>query len=453
MTTSLRRRGTAAAAGLVIGGLALSACSPAAQKTDAATPGASGEQVTINVRVWDEQLKSTYEKSFAEFTKKNPNIKVQVTYVAWAQYFDKLRTDIGAGQADDIFMMNGSYIEPYIKNKNIMEIGSDFSAQKGDWLQAAVDQYTYDGKLYGVPQLTDGGIALYYNEDLLTKAGVKPADLQNLKWDPSGNGDTLRPLAKKLTVDANGVAGDQPGFDGSKPGTWGYSAAQDLQGIYYNFLGSAGGQFQDASGKFTFDSPEGVAAFQYLVDMINKDKTSPGAENTNEQGDFVRDQFLQGKVAIFQSGVYNLKNVADGAKFKWGIAPLPAGPKGAVSVVNNTIVSGNAATKHKAETTKVLQWMGSAEGAKFIGSEGAGIPAVKSAAGSFNDTWKAKNIDASQFAKQGEMPSTRPPIGTNYSAAFKAWKPSFNEMFLGRMPVGEALKKAQVDANKAMELG
>lgn len=453
MTTS--RFGRLAAATTAV--LLLAACSPAAQQnnqpaaTTSGSASASGEKVTVTVRVWDDQVQKAYDKSFAAFTQKNPNITVKTTLVPWAQYFDKLRTDIGGGNGDDIFMMNGSYIEPYIKNNNLIEVGSDFESLKAGWLQAAIDQYTFSGKLWGIPQLTDGGIAIYYNKDLLTKAGLTPADLDTLKWTVGGGaGDTLISTAKKLTVDAAGKPATDPAFNGAKPGTWGYSAAQDLQGIYYNFIGSNGGAFQDDQNNFTFASSESEAAFQYIVDLINKYKVAPAADNTNSNGDFNRDQFLQGKIALFQSGVYNLKNVSDGAKFAWGIAPLPEGPKGRVSVVNNTIVAGNAASKHKDATIKVMQWLGSPEGAKFIGADGAAIPAVKDAASAFNDFWKAKNVDPSQFAKAGEGPSTRAPGGGNYGAAFNAWKPTFDEIFLGRAPVTD-LKKAQDAANAAMK--
>lgn len=434
MTTFSRRTALGAFAGLAATAV-VSACSPAQQQGKPESGPAGNQATTVTVRVWDEQVAKAYEQSFAEFTKKNPNITVKVTTVPYSSYFDKLRTDVSGGQADDIFMVNGSYIEPYIKNNNIFEIGSEFASQKGDWVPAAVEQYTYDGKLMGVPQLTDGGIGLYYNKTLLDKAGVKVEDLQNLVWSPTGAGDTLTETAKKLTRD----------------GTWGYSAAQDLQGIYYNFIGSNGGEFQDKANNFTFATPEATQAFEYIVKLINTDKVAPPASNTNADGDFTRDQFLQGKIALFQSGVYNLKNVADGAKFEWGIAPLPKGPKGAVSVVNSVVVAGNTATKHKDATVKVLQWLGSAEGAKFIGSTGAALPAVTSAQPAFKDYWKAKNVDPSQFARAGEGQTTRPPAGPNYSAAFKAWKPTFDEIFLGRTPVAAGLAKAQEDANKAMK--
>ena len=436
---------TAVAAAVALGA---AGCSPAQQAQPSASAG--GATTTVTVRLWDEQVQKAYDASFAEFHKQNPDITVKTVLVPWADYFTKLRTDVSGGNADDIFMMNGSYLQPYVTSGSLLEIGADFASEKADWVPAAVDQYTRDGKLWGVPQLTDGGIAMYYNKKLLADAGVTPEQLTGLTWAPGGgSADTLLPLLKKLTVDASGKRGDQSGFNGAKPKQWGYSAAQDLQGIYYNFIGSNGGQFQDDSGKFVFASPESAEAFQYIVDLINKYKVSPAASNTNDNGDFTRDQFLQGKIALFQSGVYNLKNVSDGAKFDWGIAPMPAGPKGAVSVVNSVIVAGNAKSKNLDATKKVLQWMGSTDGAKFIGSSGAAMPAVISAQSAFNDYWKGKNVDPSQFAAQGKLPSISAPAGENYGAAFNAWKPTFDEIFLGRTPVTDGLKKAQDAANKA----
>jgi multiple sugar transport system substrate-binding protein len=438
---------TAVAAAVALGA---AGCSPAQQQQAQPSASASGPTTTVTVRMWDEQWQKAYEASFAEFSKQNPDITVKTVLVPWADYFTKLRTDVSGGNAEDIFMMNGSYLQPYVTSGSLLEIGSDFDAQKADWVPAAVDQYTRDGKLWGVPQTTDGGIAVYYNKQLLADAGVTPEQLTGLTWAPGGaSPDTLLPILKKLTVDSSGKRGDESGFNGSKPKQWGYSAAQDLQGIYYNFIGSNGGQFQDDSGKFVFSSPESVAAFQYLVDLINKHKVSPAASNTNGNDNFTRDQFLQGKIALFQSGVYNLKNVSDGAKFEWGIAPMPAGPKGAVSVVNNIIAAGNAKSKNADATKKVLQWMGSTEGAKFLGSSGTAIPAVISAQSAFNDYWKGKNVDPSQFATQGKLPSIPAPAGENYGAAFNAWKPIFDEIFLGRTPVADGLKKAEAAANKA----
>ena len=108
--------------------------------------------------------------------------------------------------------------------------------------------------------------------------------------------DTLRPLLARLTVDQNGTRADTRGFDGSRVRQWGYNAANDPQGIYLNYIGSAGGVFQRGD-KFAFDNPAAVQAFRYLVGLINADHVAPPASDTNDNGDFSRNQFLAGRMA------------------------------------------------------------------------------------------------------------------------------------------------------------
>ncbi|MFI5084439.1 MAG: ABC transporter substrate-binding protein [Actinomycetales bacterium] len=441
---NLWRKSAALAAGAASLALLATGCSPAA---DNGGGSSSGPNVTVTVRLWDDQVQKAYDASFKEFEKQNPSITVKTVLEPYSTYFDKLRTDVSGGNGDDIFWVSGSYFAPYADNGNLLEIGSAFDGEKSGWVPAAVDQYTRNGKLWGVPQLTDGGIAVYYNKDMVSKAGV---DVSNLSWNPTDpSKDTFLKAAEKLTLDANGVSADQPNFDKDHIVQYGYNAGQDLQAIYYNFIGSNGGAFQDGE-KFVFASDKSAQAFQYVIDLINKYHVSPGAADTNDNGDYLRDAFIQGKIAMFQSGTYNLKNVSDGAKFPWAIAPIPAGPAGRVSVVNNIIAAGNAHTAHKDATEKVLQWLGSADGSTFIGAQGAAVPAVTGAQQSYTDFWKGKNIDVSQFAKAAQGTTISAPIGTNYGAAAAAWKPIFNEMFLGRTPVKEALTKAQDAANAAM---
>ena len=106
----------------VASALALGAagCSPAQSQPSASTGGAT---TTVTVRMWDEQWQKAYDASFAEFTKQNPTIAVKTVLVPWADYFTKLRTDVSGDNAEDIFMMNGSYLQPYTSG-SVIEIGS-----------------------------------------------------------------------------------------------------------------------------------------------------------------------------------------------------------------------------------------------------------------------------------------------------------------------------------------
>lgn len=423
--------------------LAATACSPAADNG-----GGAASASTVTVRLWDEQVQKAYESSFREFESQNPGITVKTVLEPYATYFNKLRTDVSAGNADDIFWISSSYFAPYADNGSLLPIGADFDGAKSDWLPAAVSQYTRNGQLWGVPQLTDGGIGVYYNKDLVAKAGVS---LENLRWDPNDpTKDSFLKAAQKLTLDSAGRTADDPAFDAGSIVQYGYNASQDLQAIYYNFIGQSGGEFQNGED-FVFASPQSAQAFQYIIDLINKYQVSPGAANSNDNGDFMRDQFIQGKIAMFQSGTYNLANVSQGATFPWAVAPMPSGPAGAVSVVNNIIAAGNAKTGNPEATNKVLQWLGSSEGSKFIGAGGAADPAVIGAQDAYNAYWKAKNIDVSPFAKAAQGKTIQAPVGANYGAAVNAWKPIFNEMFLGRTPVLEGLQKAEEAANKAVK--
>ena len=399
----------------------------------------------VTVRLWDEQVAAAYRESFVEFSRQHPDIDIRTNLVSYATYFDTLRTDVAGGGADDIFWINNSHFAEYADNGRLMAITAS-----PDWDRSVIEQFTRTGVLWGVPQLTDAGIALYYNADLLAAAGVDPATLGAARWDPDPGLDTLRPLLARLTVDANGKASATAGFDARRIRQWGYNAANDLQGINLNYIGSAGGVFADGD-RFAFDNPQTVTAFQYIVDLINRDYVAPPASDTNDNGDFSRNQFLSGRMAVFQSGTYNLAQIADQARFRWGVTMLPTGPAGRVSVTNGIVAAGNPTSRHPDAVRAVLDWLGSTAGNEYLGRRGAAIPAVRPAQRAYFDYWSARNIDVTPFFSVLDGPRIEAPGGAGFAAGYQAIKPYFDEMFLGRKPVAQTLTAAQQAANTAAQ--
>lgn len=421
--------------------IALSGCSAGA-----------ADKTTVTVRLWDSGVAKAYKTSFAAFEKQNPDIHVNVDVVPWADYWNTLRTDVADKKAPDVFWVNNSYLGPYADSGSLLDIGKTLGSDaKKDWSPTVVDQFTRDGKLWGVPQLSDAGTAVYYNTALLTAAGVTPKQLDELTWSPDAAKDTFLPVAKKLTKDAAGVAADQPGFDGGTVTQFGTNIAYDLQSILLPYIGSNGGQFQDGDN-FAFSQPKTEQAVAYLVNAINTAKVAPPASDTNTNGDFSRDAFLQGKIAMFQSGLFNLKAVSDGAKFEWGVARIPAGPAGAVSVTNGIAAAGNAATTHPDAVKKLLAWMGSKAGNAPVGASGAAVPAVKSAQQGYFDYWKREQVDVQPFFDViGKGAKTIPaPQGANFAKGQAAYDPILQQVFSGATPVPEGLKKAQDLGNAAL---
>ncbi|MBY0442527.1 MAG: extracellular solute-binding protein, partial [Mycobacteriaceae bacterium] len=333
-----------------------------------ALDGGVGKTI-VTVRLWDGEVASAYRQSFDEFTRVHPAIEVRINVVAYSTYFDTLRTDVAGGSADDIFWLSSAYLAAYADSGRLMNIDQVFDHNTAPgWEPAVIDQFTRTGALWGVPQLTDAGIALYYNADLLAAAGVDPLQLNDVRWNPTGS-DTLRPLLARLTVDAIGHTADTPAFDPARVRQWGYNAANDPQGIYLNFIGSAGGVFQRGD-EFAFDNPAAIAAFTYVVGLINHDHVAPSASDTNNNGDFCRNQFLAGRLALLQSGTYNLAAVARDAHFHWGVAMLPSGPVGRVSTTNGIAAVGNSASRHPQAVHQVLRWMGSHQGNSYLARQG-----------------------------------------------------------------------------------
>ncbi|WP_025737937.1 ABC transporter substrate-binding protein [Mycobacterium genavense] len=409
-----------------------------------------GNKTVVRVRIWGAPIADAYRQSFAEFNRTHPDIEVRVDMVAYATYFNTLRTDVAGGSADDIFWLSNAYFAGYADNGRLLNISKTFSPGTiADWEPAVVDQFTRNGSLWGVPQLTDGGIAVYYNADLLSAAHIDPGQLNGLRWNPDGN-DTLRPLTARLTVDVNGNAAGTAGFDPSRVRQWGYNAANDAQAIYLNYIGSAGGVFQRGD-QFAFDNPEAVAAFRYLVGLINDDHVAPPASDTNTNGDFSRNQFLAGRMALFQSGTYNLAAIARDARFRWGVAMLPIGPAGRVSVTNGIAAAGNSATNHPDAVRQVLAWMGSNQGNAYLGSQGAAIPAVRSAQQVYFDYWAQRGVDVTPFFAVLQGPRIPAPGGAGYAAGNAALQSYFDEMFLGRGDVATTLRQAQAAANAAAQ--
>ncbi|WP_166996922.1 ABC transporter substrate-binding protein [Paramicrobacterium fandaimingii] len=431
----------------------------------AASDTTEADTTTVNFRLWDETVAKAYEASFDEFEEQNPNIKVNINVVPWADYWSKLRTDVASGTMDDVYWINNSYYGAYVDSGNLMDVGAVMgSAAAEAWEPSVVDQFTRNGTLWGVPQLYDAGIAVYYNADILEAAGVTPEQLNDLSWNPekpdkekqSGDqaaADSYLEVARKLTLDSSGKAGDAKGFDGDSVEQYGTNIAYDLQAILLPFIGSNGGAFQKGD-EFAFAGEKSAKAINYLVQAINKYHVAPSAADTNDDGDFSLNAFTQGKMAMFQSGLYNLKNVSEGADFDWGVAMLPAGPEGRVSVTNGIVAAGNAASEKKDAVKKVLGWLGSEQGNAYLGVDGAAVPGVVAAQDTYFDYWSKKDVDVSPFFDVVSDGKTIPaPTGPNYSKGYEKFDPIFKEIFAGTVKPLDGLEQAQAEANGAIGSG
>lgn len=439
-----------AAAGLLG---AAAACSPSGSGGDGDGGGASdgggttGDKGSLTFRLWDENAVAAYEESFQAFTAES-GWGVSIDVVPWADYWTRLPLDVASGDAADVYWMNSAnYIQ--LKDSDalldIHEVVPDGAAQ---WEKSVVDLYTRDGGLWGVPQIWDS-IALFYNKSLVEEAGVDPSALA---FDPAADSDSLREAGVALTVDGAGKHPGEDGFDADSREQFGFNSQADRQAIIGPMLAANGAQWQK-DDEYTFASPEGIEAFQYMADLINVEHIAPSAADTNENGDFTRDLFTQGKLGLFQSGPYNLLAISDGVadSFEWALAAPVSGPEGPKSLVHGVVAVGNAQAddEQQAGIKELLTWLGSKEGQLPLAEQGVSFPGHVDAQEAFIDFWNEKGVDVSVFVDAAKN-AAEADIGARANAGLTAAIPVFQEVFIGRLTAEEGIPQAQEEGNAAM---
>lgn len=406
-----------------------------------------GDKGTLTFRLWDENAVAAYEESFAAFTEQS-GWNVSIDVVPWADYWTRLPLDVASGDAADVFWMNSANYVLYKDSGDLLDINEVVPDGASQWEKAVVDLYSRDGGLWGVPQIWDS-IAVFYNKALVEEAGVDPSALA---FDPAADTDSLREAGRKLTADGEGRHPGEDGFDVDSRAQFGFNSQADRQAIIGPMLASNGAQWQDED-VYTFASPEGIEAFQYMADLINVENIAPSAADTNENGDFTRDLFTQGKLALFQSGPYNLLPVSDGVadSFEWALAAPVAGPDGAKSLVHGVVAVGNAKAddEQQAGIAELLTWLGSKEGQLPLAEQGVSFPGHVDAQDAYIEFWKGKGVDVSVFVEAAKNPAEA-DTGARANAGLTAAMPIFQEVFIGRLSAADGIPQAQEEGNAAM---
>ncbi len=247
-----------------------------------------------------------FPKIFASIIARNQPTMAQA-YEAWISRL--IEAEQGSAVADMTDMEGG---------REMME--------SGDIYPILIANSTYNGRLMSLP-FNKSVPVIYYNKDLFRKAGLDP-DRPPATWSE------FIQASKKLTVDLDG--------DG-KIDQWGHMFSD--QATYFECLVAQNGGELLAPGKdrVLFNSPEGVEALQYLVDLVHKHK----AADFYLGGFQHQVDFMGGKVGMIFGSCVSRTFMKEQIKFDWGIAPLPRGKKKIVLMYGTSIIIFSAAPQEK----------------------------------------------------------------------------------------------------------
>jgi ABC-type glycerol-3-phosphate transport system substrate-binding protein len=130
-----------------------------------------------------------------------------------------------------------------------------------------------------------------------------------------------------------------------------------------------------------FTDPAVIEAFQFLADMINKNKVAPSPA---AQLKFSGSAFQAGQAAISRQGTYNLLPYLQNIKnFTWDVTVPPKGPKARGVMADGIGWSMSEGSKIKDDAWKLIKFFNTSDGQKFMGGEHWAVPILKSVFDSF----------------------------------------------------------------------
>lgn len=216
------------------------------------------------------------------FNSANPNIKVTMT--TQAEYYIQMGTAAASDALPDVAIIHADQIATQAY-RNILrpidDIAKNIGADASDFPAPVWKAGEVNGKRYSIP-LDIHPAVLYYNEDLLKKAGVNAAPKTNDEFQKA----------------AQAVAG-QSGSKGFMLST-GFFSRQIFETMLNQFGGSA---FNADGSKATFNSEAGVRAMTFLKDAQTK------YSEQKLETDAELNAFKTGNTGLIFNGIWQTSNV------------------------------------------------------------------------------------------------------------------------------------------------
>ncbi|HEV7434756.1 MAG TPA: extracellular solute-binding protein [Pseudorhizobium sp.] len=240
-------------------------------------------------------------------------IKIDATTLEWGTpFYSKVQTSAAVGEAPDVMTYHASRIPLAVKQGILQEITpEDWSTMglgKEDYAAATWDAVTVDGKQYAVP-LDTHPIVLYYNKDLLAKAGALGDDGKPKGMDSrEGFEATLQALKDSGVKYPLGSVTADGNF---------------MFRTIYSLMGQQDGELMTGDEFLAGDNAEKL---QNALSVL-QDWTKKGLQSTYSDYPATVALFTSGEAAMMINGVWEVPTMTDlqkeGKLFEWGAVELP----------------------------------------------------------------------------------------------------------------------------------
>jgi len=299
----MSRRTPALAAGLAGVALTLAACgggTGAGTADGSASSGAPAKSIKLVAAEYSKDHTSAFWTQFAAKYKEKTGTTLDVQVVSWDDIDQQSSTMVQNNNAPDILNLN--VYASYAKDGLLYsadEVLSD--SVKADLLPNFVKSGTYQGKMYGMPDLSSAR-ALFYNKDLFAKAGIAAPPKTWAEFEAD---------AKKVTALGNGTVGYAEPL-----------GPEEAQAEFSIWLFNNGGDWKQ-DGKWTIDSPKNVETLSFLKKLAVEDKVTQNNPGKTNRTDGAFSLFGSGKAGMVVGFSPLAATLDKDKKVNYAIAPMP----------------------------------------------------------------------------------------------------------------------------------
>ena len=237
---------------------------------------------------------------FATAYKAKTGNTLDVQVVSWDDIDQQSSTMVQNNNPPDILNLN--VYASYAKDGLLYSSDDVLSPSvKSDLLPAFVKSGTYNGKMYGMPDLSSAR-AMFYNKDLFSKAGIAAAPKTWAEFEAD---------AKKIQALGNGTIGYAMPL-----------GPEEAQGEFSIWVFNNGGDWK-ADGKWTINSPgeRGDVDVPEEARHGRQGHAEQPGEDQPRRGAF--DLFKSGKVGMVVGFSPLAADLDKDGKVNYGVAPMP----------------------------------------------------------------------------------------------------------------------------------
>ena len=419
-------RGLTAAAGLTIGGAALSACSTPVVSGLGVSRRAAGSLDYWNLFGGGDGVRM--ETMEAGFQKANPSIPLSAVTLAWGNpYYTKLSLATLGEKPPGVAISHLTRMKNLVAADLLEELRAEDLARYGmtpdKFSQRPWEAGLVNGKVYAIP-LDTHPFVMFYNTDLCKKAGLLDSDG---KLKPMDSPDAFKAALTKAKQ-ASGKYGAVVAVTNEPATPW---------RMFWSFYSQLGGEFlADKGTKVTIDDAKAMQVLTF-IQSLSKDGLIPSI--ADYQGTIAT--FASGGSAFFFQGEWEITTFQT-AKLPFSMTLFPnvfGGSRYAVQADSHTLVIPKQADRSPAVVDRALTFVRSMLDQSKTWAEGGHVPAWKP----FLDSEDYKKMTPqSQYAAAADAAAYDPEAwysgsGSNFEI--------INGSAIGAMVMGQLTPKAALD--------